>query len=387
MPVRLDRVLRPARGLTPAAGRGLRPHTYDLDSLGWTPELAAAFEPHADAGLAAGRVGGEHRGRFVVYTERGDRFAEPSGRLRQSPASAWPAVGDWVGCRLPRGDGPTIIDSVLPRATVFQRDAADLARRDGTGVHGQVVAANVDLVAVVSSLVGDLDLRRLERSLVSAWSSGAQPALILTKTDLCDDVASRVAGVERVALGVPILTVSNVTGEGVGSVGALLGRGRTAVLVGSSGVGKSSLVNRLLGAELQTVQEIRSDGRGRHTTTHRELFLLPAGGLLLDTPGMRVLGLWDAADGLAEAFDDVDRLAVRCRFSDCAHAGEPGCAVGEALEAGTLDPDRLESHRRLQLELASQERRRGKLARSEELRRHRALNRELRRHHRDRPGR
>jgi ribosome biogenesis GTPase len=357
----------------------LRPHTYDLDSLGWTPALAAAFEQHADEGLVAGRVAGEHRGRFVVYLERGERLAEPSGRLRRNHASEWPAVGDWVGCRLPRGDGPTVVECVLPRSTAFLRDAADLARREGTGVRGQVVAANVDVVAVVSSIVSDLSLRRLERYLAAAWSSGAQPAIVLTKIDLCSDVAARVGEVERVGLGVPILTVSNVTGEGVDAVRALVTGGRTAVLVGSSGVGKSSLLNLLVGTELQAVREVRADGRGRHTTTSRGLFPLPRGGLLLDTPGMRVLPLWGAEDGLAEAFDDIERLATGCRFSDCAHASEPGCAVREALESGALALDRFESHRRLERELAFQARRHDALARSDERRRHRAINRELRR--------
>jgi ribosome biogenesis GTPase len=365
----------------------LRPHTYDLDQLGWTPALAAAFEPHADDGLAAGRVGGEHRGRFVVYLERGERLAEPSGRLRESHPSAWPAVGDWVACRLPAADGPTVIHAVLPRTTAFQRDAADLTRRRGTGVRGQVVAANVDLVAVVSSLDADLSLRRLERYLASAWSSGAEPIVVLTKTDLCGDVAGLVAEVERVALGVPVLPLSNVTGDGVEELRARIGRGRTAVLVGSSGVGKSSLLNRLVGAEVQAVREIRPDGRGRHTTTRRELFLLPRGGLLLDTPGMRVLPLWNAEEGLAEAFDDIERLAARCRFSDCAHRGEPGCAVRSALESGALDPARFESHERLERELAFRERRHDALARAEERRRHRTINRELRRRYRERPGR
>ncbi len=365
----------------------LRPDTYDLESLGWTPALAASFEPFAEVGLAAARVGAEHRGSFVVYTERGDRVAEPGGRLRRSDAGEWPAVGDWVACLPPQGDGPTILEAVLPRRTVFKRDASDLVRRDGTGISGQVVAANVDVIAIVSSLVADLNLRRLERYLAAAWSSGAEPAIVLTKTDLCDDVVAAVSAVQTVGLAVPILTVSNVTGEGVAEVGSLVGVGRTGVLVGSSGVGKSSLANRLLGSELQEVREIRSDGRGRHTTSHRELFLLPGGGLLLDTPGMRALPLWDAQDGLAEAFDDVDRLAARCRFNDCRHRGEPACAVLAAVDAGELDLDRLESHRRLQLELAFQERRHDKLARSAERRRHRAINVELRRSSRDRRGR
>jgi ribosome biogenesis GTPase len=365
----------------------LRRHTYDLDSLGWTPALAAAFTPHAEAGLVAGRVGGDHRGRFVVYLERGERLAVPSGRLRRSDPHDWPAVGDWVACRLPRGDGPTVVHAVLPRTSAFWRDAADLARRDAAGLRGQVVAANVDVVLVVSSLAGDLSLRRLERYLTSAASSGARPAIVLTKTDLCDDVDDRILEVERIAPGMPIVPVSNLTGEGVDAVRALVEPKRTAVLVGSSGVGKSTLLNRLMGAELQAVGSVRSDGRGRHTTTHRELFLLPRGGLLLDTPGMRVLGLWDATDGLSETFADVERLAARCRFSDCAHAGEPGCAVQAALASGALDSSRFESHRRLQREAAFQERRDDKLARAEERRRHRVVNRELRRRYRDRPGR
>lgn len=283
----------------------MRPHTYDLDSLGWTPALAAAFEPYAGDGLVAGRVGGEHRGRFVVLLERGERLAEPSGRLRRSDPGEWPGVGDWVACRLPRGDGPTVIASVLPRTTAFQRDAADLARRGATGVRGQVVAANVDLVVVVTSLVGDLSLRRLERYLASAWSSGAQPAIVLTKTDLCGDIASPVAEVERIALGVPILAVSNVTGEGVDSVAALVEPGRTAVLVGSSGVGKSSLLNRLAGEDLAIVTAI--PGTTRDTVRQAiELDGVPLN--VVDTAGLR------------ESTDEVERLGIARTWSEIERA-------------------------------------------------------------------
>ena len=214
-----------------------------------------------------------------------------------------------------------------------------------------MLAANVDVVLLVAGLDGDFNLRRLERYLATAWESGAQPAIVLSKADLSEDVEAAVAEAESVAVGVPVHPVSCVTGEGVEELRAYLTDNRTVALLGSSGVGKSTLVNRLLGEELQVTKEIAEDGRGRHTTTSRQLIRLPGGALLVDTPGLREIQLWDADEGIQEAFADVDELAADCRFNDCAHMREPGCAVQEAIHAGRLPRERLQSYRALQREL------------------------------------
>jgi ribosome biogenesis GTPase / thiamine phosphate phosphatase len=236
-----------------------------------------------------------------------------------------------------------------------------------------VLAANVDVVLIVSSVNQELNLRRLERYLTLAWESGARPVLVLTKSDLSDDVPAALAEVESVAFGAPVHAISSVTGEGLDEVRAYLRPGVTAALLGSSGVGKSTLVNTLAGEELLETREIRDDGKGRHTTTRRELVQLPGGGLVIDTPGMREVQLWIAEEGLEEAFEDVTELFGRCRFSDCAHQSEPGCAVKEALANGTLSPERWESYLKLQRELEHLERRLDKRAASEQRKRWRSL--------------
>jgi ribosome biogenesis GTPase len=307
--------------------------TSALPALGWDAQFAEAFEQYAAAGLEPGRVAAQHRGVSVVVTAEDEEVeTRISGRLRHE--GEIPAVGDWVA----HGDG--VIHAVLPRRTAFLRRAA------GLETVAQVVAANVDTAFLVSSLNADLNPRRLERYLALAWESGAAPVVVLTKSDLTAGAAEAVADIESVAIGVPVHAVSSVTGEGVEALEPYLREGQTVVLLGSSGVGKSTLVNTLLGEERQRVQEIREDGRGRHTTVHRELLRLPGGGLVLDTPGMRELQLWDAESGLAGAFADIEELAAQCRFTDCAHESEPGCAVRDAVE-----PERLESWRKLSREL------------------------------------
>ena len=339
--------------------------------LGWSEDLQTEFEPFAEAGLAPARVGVEHRSAYVLYTDDGDLWAELAGRLRH--AGSRPTVGDWVAVRAESG-GPAIVHAVLPRRTSFSR------KTPWTEVAEQVVAANVDVVFVVTTLTDELSPRRLERYLTMAWESGAEPVIVLNKADLCSDPAPLVAEVEAVAIGVPLVLASAVTGEGIEELRGLIGFGRTAALLGSSGVGKSTLVNRLLGEERQETRELRADGkRGRHTTTRRELIPMPGGGLLLDTPGMRELQLWEASDGVDQAFRDVSDLAAECRFPDCAHRTEPGCAVRAALDVGELEPDRLESYRKLQRELARLDRQLDKRARSEERRRRRNFARSQRR--------
>jgi ribosome biogenesis GTPase len=324
-----------------------------LTRLGWTPERELEFEPHRGEGLVAGRVAVEHRSAYVVYTAAGEVRAELAGRLRHD--DVWPAVGDWVGLR-----EPATITAVLPRRTVFSRKEPWLAAKE------QVLAVNADTVLVAMALTPvDFKPRRLERYLSTAWESGAVPAIVLTKPDLCADVVTAVLEVEAVAFGVPVHVVNGLTGEGLEALLPYLDGDRTVAILGSSGVGKSTLVNRLGGGELMPTGTIADDGRGRHTTSHRELIVLPRGGLVLDTPGLRELQLWDVGDGLEQTFDDVGAIAGRCRFGDCRHRTEPGCAVREALASGELPRERFESWQKLQRELGRLERRLDARARSE----------------------
>jgi ribosome biogenesis GTPase / thiamine phosphate phosphatase len=317
-----------------------------LAQLGWTPALEEQFAPHAADGLEPARVAVEHRDAYVVYTARGERPAELSGRLRHAAAERGdlPAVGDWVAVT---ATDPALVQAVLPRRTKFSR----LAANDHGQTIEQVVAANVDVVFLVSAFGHDLNARRLERYLTAGWDSGADPVVVLNKLDVADDPARDLADVEAVAFGVPVHGVSAADGTGLEELSRYFDGDRTVALLGSSGVGKSSIVNRMLGRDRQDVGEIREDGRGRHTTTYRELLPLPAGGLVLDTPGLRELGLWEAEGGVDETFADVAELAAGCRFRDCAHEREPGCAVLVAVTDGRLAPERLESYSKLLREL------------------------------------
>jgi len=343
-----------------------------LTQLGWDATRAEQFEPHAAAGLIPGRVAVQHRGAYDVLTERGELRCDVAGRLydeSSSPADL-PAVGDWVGVSPRLDEQAGTIQAILPRRTKFSRKTAWQATEE------QVVAANVDVVFLVTSLNEDLNLRRLERYLILARESGAEPVILLTKSDLATDVDERLEDVRSIAFDIPVHALSNVTGEGLDAVLAYLPPGVTAALLGSSGVGKSTLINRLVGEELLATREIRDDGRGRHTTARRELVQLPGGGLVIDTPGMRELQLWVADEGLEEAFVDVTSLFEHCRFSDCSHESEPGCAVKAALADGTLAPERWRSYLQLQAELEHLERRLDKRAASEARRRWRSLSRE-----------
>jgi ribosome biogenesis GTPase len=329
-----------------------------LEKLGWDERLSGVFEPFATEGRVPGRVAVQHRGAYDVLTEEGELRSEVARRMvhEASGPAELPVVGDWVvvapvaATAAERGSGT--ITAILPRRTQVSRKTAWQAAEE------QVLAANVDIAFLVASLNDDLNLRRLERYLILAWESGARPVILLTKSDLHPDPAAALADVRAIAGDVPVLAVSSRTGDGVDQVRELLGPGITAVLLGSSGVGKSTLVNTLADDdELLATQEIRDDGKGRHTTIRRELIQLPSGGLVIDTPGLREVQLWVADEGIEEAFDDVARLFADCRFSDCAHDREPGCAVRAALEDGTLAPDRWESYLKLQEELEQLERR------------------------------
>ena len=311
----------------------------NLNDLGWDDGFAAALEPHDNC--IPGRVSAQHRGEYDVLVEGGELRAHVAGRLRHEASSGaeLPAVGDWVALR------DETIHAVLPRRTAFLRKVA------WSQTEAQVLAANLDSVFVVTGLDDDFSVRRLERYLTLAWESGASPAVVLTKADLCEDPLARLLEAEQVALGVPAHVVSNVTGEGIDELTSYLAPAKTVALLGSSGVGKSSLANRLLGGEVQATKELAGDGTGRHTTTARELLRLPGGALLVDTPGLREIQLWDADEGIQEAFADIDELAAGCRFNDCAHMREPGCAVQAAIDEGRLPRERLQSYRALQREL------------------------------------
>jgi ribosome biogenesis GTPase len=323
-----------------------------LEIYGWSDELRAAFEPFAERGLVPARVSVQQRGILTLVSEAGELSATLGGRFARDAAQGdHPVAGDWVGVAV-QPDGTGVIQALVPRRTAFVRRAA------GSGAVDQVVAANADTALLVAALTRDLNLRRLERYLALAWSSGAQPVIVLTKADLCEDVETLVRGVEAIAFGVQVLVVATPLREGLDALEALLEPGKTAVLLGSSGAGKSTLVNALAGEEQRmATQETRAaDERGRHTTTHRELILLPSGAILLDTPGMRELGVVDTSE-VADAFEDVEELAQRCRFNDCAHDTEPGCAVRAALEAGELEEERYASYVKLEREKAYFDRR------------------------------
>lgn len=348
-----------------------------LARLGWSPFFAAAFAPLAAEGVVPARVSVEHRSVYGLLTADGEAWGEVAGRLRHAAEghADLPAVGDWVAVRMRGGEERATIHAVLPRRTRFSR------RRAGSEVEEQVVAANVDTVFVVTSLNRDFNPRRIERYLAMAWDSGAEPVVLLTKADLCADPAALLAEAEQVAYGVPVHLVSAADGRGVEAVRAYLGEGRTGVFLGSSGVGKSTLANRLLGAEVLATRQVREgDDKGRHTTTHRQLVVLSGGGLLLDTPGMRELQLWGGGEGVDAAFADVEALAAGCRFADCTHAAEPGCAVLRAVETGALEAERLESWRKLLREARHLALKADPRLRAEENRKTRWLHKTLRDH-------
>jgi ribosome biogenesis GTPase len=326
---------------------------FDLRELGWNDELADNLEP----GLVPGRVAAVHRGAFDVWTASDVVRTRLPGRLVHEGLGV--GVGDWVGL----ADG--LIRAVLPRRSAIVRNAAGLTTT------AQTLAANVDVAFVVSSLGPDLEPRRIERYLVTIWESGASPEIVLTKADRLDDPWPLVAEVEAVALGVPVHVVSAVSGQGCDALRARLQGSTTAVLIGSSGVGKSTLVNLWLGEEAMATKETREDDdEGRHTTTVRQLLVLPGGGLVIDTPGLRELQLWDVGSaGLDATFTDIEELAADCRFGDCTHTHEPACAVLAAVESGELPGERLHSWRKLQRELRAIEIRHDAALRREELRR------------------
>ena len=351
-----------------------------LRELGWNDRLSEAFEPYARDGLAAARVSLEHTHIYRVIGEGGELLARVSGRLRHHAATRaeFPAVGDWVVFDTAADDGTARIRGVLPRSSRFSRRAA------GDRTEEQVVAANIDVVFLVGGLDGDFNPRRIERYLLVAWESGATPVVVLNKADLVTDPGEHVDAVRSIAPGVDVHAVTCTEPATLLALRAYLGEGRTGALLGSSGVGKSTIVNRLVGFDLLATRDVRvADSRGRHTSTSRQLVRLPEHGILIDTPGMRELQLWETGDAAAGTFADISTLGEQCRFRDCQHRREPGCAVAAAVQAGELSAHRLASFHKLQSEQEYQHRQQDQRAQIVQKRRTRTLMKSVRKHLKD----
>ncbi len=320
----------------------------ELQALGWSPFFEEAFFQYRMQGFTAGRVASEHKNIYRVHVAGGELLARVAGKLlhRAETSGDFPAVGDWVVITEHKDQKSASILGVLPRKSKFSRKAA------GENVREQIAAANVDTIFLIQGLDHDFNLRRTERYLVMGWESGARPVLVLSKSDLCHDIEQKLQDVTSIAPGVRVHAISSVKNQGVEELYPYIYDGQTIAFLGSSGAGKSTLINRLLGQERQKVREVREkDGKGRHTTTYRELILLPQGGCLIDTPGMRELQLWSSGDGFQNAFSDISTLSANCRYDDCRHDSEPECAVKKAVEEGRLDMARLDSYRKLEKEV------------------------------------
>jgi ribosome biogenesis GTPase len=316
-----------------------------LQQFGWDAGYKQQFEElDTDHSCLPARVIYSQRRLYRVVSEHGEHQARVSGRLlyqARFPAD-FPTTGDWVGIRIDSQEaadsGTVIIHFTLPRRTWLSRNAA------GEKVEEQLICANVERVFLVSGLDRDFNLRRIERYLSAVYQGGAQPVIVLNKVDLCRDLEDKMLELAAVAFDLPVICTNALSGEGYDQLDPYLGQGETVAFVGSSGVGKSTLINRLLGREAQATRDLRSDGKGRHTTTHRELFMIPGRGMVIDNPGMRELQLWAQEERVGDTFAEIELLAEQCRFSDCRHGNEPGCAVQEQIALGRLDPNRLRSY-------------------------------------------
>jgi len=318
-----------------------------IEDLGWDAYFEAQWNAEDRGTCVAARVVAQQRGMWRIAGKFGECWAEPSGKLRleAEECGPWPAVGDWVTVETFSQGATAVIQEVLPRRSKFSRKEA------GKRIAEQVIAANVDRAVIVAGLDGDFNPRRIERYLAQCWDSGARAVIVLNKADRCADVGECAQRIENVAMGSPVFALSARTGVGMSEFEGSLQKGETVVFLGSSGVGKSTLVNWLLRRDEQATGAVRaSDSRGRHTTTVRQLLVLPNGALVIDTPGLRELQLWDAGEGVAHTFGEIEELAAHCKFGNCSHQGEPGCAVEAALHTGSLDPQRLASMRKLQRE-------------------------------------
>lgn len=323
-------------------------HGYTLRAWGWDDYLEASFDTWRMQGFTAARVTVVHKERYEVITKEGPCWAEVTGKFRyRADASAdYPAVGDWVAIQHYPDDAFALIHAVLPRRSRISRKMA------GDNTDEQVLAANIDKIFLVSGLDQDFNIRRIERYLTLAADSGAKPYILLNKADLCTDAEANARAIRAVSPNVPVLVISAIHQKGVESILKIIGSGETAVLLGSSGVGKSTIINALLDDDRQKVQTVSGYmDKGRHTTVRRELFVLPGGGLLIDSPGLRELQLWNVEENLAVAFEDIAALAVHCRYRDCSHVQEPGCAVRQAIHDGILDKQRFNNYLKMLREI------------------------------------
>lgn len=349
----------------------------DLATYGWNPTLADQFAPYSAEGLIPGRIAREHTHIYNVLTSLGEVRARVTGRFRHDARGRqdFPAVGDWVALQAEEGAREAQIHALLGRRSKFSRKVA------GNTVEEQVVAANVDTIFLVSALDRDFNLRRLERYLVVGRESQARPVIVLNKAELSDDVGAAVAEVTVIADDVPVHAVSCMQHKGLDALHQYLRPGETVALLGSSGVGKSTIINRLLGEERQRTRDVRQgDRRGRHTTTHRELIVMPDGGLMIDTPGLRELQLWDTDEGIRETFDDIETLAASCFFRDCQHQDEPQCAVKDAVQNGRMASEHLANYHKLKRELSSLAARQDPRTAQNQKRRWKTLTKAARRH-------
>jgi ribosome biogenesis GTPase len=319
-----------------------------LETLGWNDFFEARFAPHHRQGLLPGRVSIQHKDRYILFTEQGEVNANVSGRFRfdVSGLKEYPAVGDWVVYDIDPGDQSAVIHHILERKSKFSRKVA------GDRPDEQIIAANIDIAFLVMGLDGNYNLRRLERYLTAVQESEARSVIVLNKSDLCSHLEECAQEVLSIAQGIDVIVMSALRAEDVAPLHSLLTPGITGVLLGSSGVGKSTITNQLLGMAHSKVQTVRgTDSHGRHTTPHRELLVLPNGGIIIDTPGLRELQLWNVEEDVQDSFDDIEELATNCRFRDCRHEAEPGCAVKSAMGEGTLEPERYDSYQKLQREI------------------------------------